>query len=226
MRIAMRTDATPARTAGSLSVLLLALAAGCASPYRADQGAFYGGLGGAGIGALVGEAVDEPLAGAAIGGVVGALSGAAIGGSLDDIEARNQAEIAARLGRPAPVGAVTITDVIAMTQAGVAEPVIINHIRSHGVAAPPGTNDLITLQSNGVSPSVIQAMQTAVGPAVVVAPGPVPAPPPVIIERHYWDDPWGPHPHWHYPRGPRYWRPHRHHHHHGPNVSWGVSVHN
>jgi Glycine zipper len=210
------------RTAGRCSVLLLLpLAAGCASPYRADQGALYGGLGGAGIGAIVGEAVDEPLAGAAIGAAVGTLSGAAVGASLDDIEARNRAEIAARLGRPVPAGAVTTTDVIAMTQAGVNEQIIVNHIRAHGIAAPPGTNDLITLQSNGVSPAVIQAMQSTPAPAVVVAPGPVP--PPVVIERHYWDDPWGPCPPWHYgPPRPRHWR----HRHHPPHFSWGVSVHN
>jgi hypothetical protein len=218
----MSMEAISTRIAGCALCLLLPLAAGCASPYRADQGALYGGLGGAGLGAIVGEAVDQPLAGAAIGAVAGTLSGAAIGASLDDIEARNQAEIAARLGRPVAPGAVTVADVIAMTQAGVSEQVIINHIRSHGVAAPPGTNDLITLQSNGVSPTVIQAMQT-VGPAVVVAPG---APPPVVIERHYWDDRPYPPP-WYY-RGRRYWHPHHHHHHHHhrPHMSWGVSVHN
>ncbi|HUG92029.1 MAG TPA: glycine zipper domain-containing protein, partial [Planctomycetaceae bacterium] len=190
----MSLESCPRLTAAWLLTVMLPLAGGCASPYRADQGALYGGLGGAGIGALVGEAVNQPLAGAAIGAAVGTLSGAAVGASLDDIEARNRAEIAARLGRPAPVGAVTVTDVIAMTQAGVSEPVIVNHIRAHGVAAPPGTNDLITLQSNGVSAGVIQAMQTSPGPAVVVGPGSAPMPPPVIIERHYWDDPWSHHP--------------------------------
>ena len=35
-----------------------------------------------------------------IGAGIGALTGSAIGGALDDIEARNRAEIAAQLGRP------------------------------------------------------------------------------------------------------------------------------
>ena len=100
------------------------IAGGCASPYRSDQGALFGGVTGAGVGALVGEAVHHPLAGAAIGAGVGALTGAAVGGNLDDIEARNRAEIAARLGRPVNAGAVTRDDVIAMTRAGVSEEVI------------------------------------------------------------------------------------------------------
>ena len=98
---------------------------------------------------------------------------------------------------------------------------IVNHVRAHGVAAPLGTNDLITLQSNGVSPPVIQAMQASPGPAVVVAPAVAPAPPPVIIERHYWDDPWGHYPPWRY-RHRRFGPPHRHYG-PGPHVSWGMS---
>ena len=81
------------------------VAAGCASPYRSDQGALFGGVTGAGVGALVGEAAHHPLAGAAIGAGVGAMTGAAVGNDLDQIEARNRAEIAARLGTrsvPAP----------------------------------------------------------------------------------------------------------------------------
>ncbi|MCH7806557.1 MAG: hypothetical protein IH995_05370, partial [Proteobacteria bacterium] len=47
-----------------------------------------------------------------IGGIVGAVTGNAIGGSLDEIEARNQAEIEARLGRPWKPGAVSVSDVV------------------------------------------------------------------------------------------------------------------
>src|SRR5262245_19273679 len=72
-----------------LSYMMLLL--GCASPYRADQGALFGGLTGAGLGALVGSASGNTGAGAAIGAGVGALSGAAVGGSLDEIEAQNRA---------------------------------------------------------------------------------------------------------------------------------------
>jgi len=153
-------------------------ATGCMSPYRSDQGALVGGLTGAGVGALVGDAVHHPLAGAAIGAGVGALSGAAVGSSLDQIDARNRAEIAARLGRPAP-GAVTVNDVIAMTRAGVPESVIVTHVQAHGLAAPLQSGDLIVMQQQGVSPAVVQAMQArqmqppVVAQPVMVQPQPV-----------------------------------------------------
>jgi hypothetical protein len=184
---------------------LLAWSAGCASPYRSDQGALVGGLGGAGLGAIVGNAVGHPGAGAAIGAGVGALSGAAVGGALDNIEAKNQAEIAARLGRPAP-GAVTIADVIGMTRAGVPEDVIVTHIQNHGLVAPLQAADLIALQQQGISPRVVQAMQ---------APPPAAAMPPqqVLVPAPYPPPYWGPYP---YPY-PYYYRPR-------PAIGWSVAV--
>lgn len=159
----------------AVGVVCLA-APGCASPYYQDQGALFGGLTGAGLGALVGEATHHPLAGAAIGAGVGAVSGAVVGNGLDQIEARNRAQIAARLGRPVNPGAVQRDDVIAMTRAGVPEDVIINHIRYNGMAAPLQAGDLIVLQQQGISPRVVQVMQAPPAPAaqpVVVQPAPV-----------------------------------------------------
>lgn len=208
-------------------LILLSLAvAGCMSPYRADQGALFGGLTGAGVGALVGNAVDNPLAGAAIGGAVGTLTGAVVGGQLDEIEARNRAEIAARLGRPAPMGATTIPDVIAMTHAGVNEDVIITHIQNNGIAQTLTANDLIYLQNQAVSARVIQAMQhpparPAVAQTTVIH---EPAPPPVIVREHVVVDPWGPPPpFYHCPPPP--WRRHWHRRYPppGPRVGFGVS---
>src|SRR5690348_1378189 len=77
---------------------LLLLCVGCQSPYHADQGALFGGLTGAGVGAVVGNAVGNPAAGALLGAGVGTVTGAAVGSSLDDIEARNRAQIAAQMG--------------------------------------------------------------------------------------------------------------------------------
>lgn len=178
------------------SVVLATLVLGCHSPYRADRGALFGGATGAGVGALIGHATGNTGAGAAIGAGVGALTGAAIGGSLDEIEARNRAEIEARLGRPVAAGAVTVDEVVAMWAAGVDEQVIVTHIRSHGVAKIPDTGDLIHLQNNRVSPRVIQAMQE---PAPVARPVVVQqAPGPVIVEEYY-GPPWpGPYYHRHY----------------------------
>lgn len=185
--------------------LVFSISAGCNSPYRSDQGALLGGLGGAGVGAIVGNAVGNTGAGAAIGAGVGALSGAAVGGSLDEIEARNRAEIEARLGRPAPPGAVTIDDVIAMSQAGVPPEVITTHVQTHGIVAPLRASDLILLQQQGVNPRVVQAMQTP----PQMAPAAYAAPPGVIVE---------PVPVYYAPP-PYYYRPCRRR-----GVSWGVAV--
>jgi len=173
--------------------VLSSLCGGCASPYRADQGALIGGVTGAGVGALVGEAVGNPLAGAVIGAGVGTMSGALIGDSLDEIEARNQAEIEARLGRRLGPGGVAVPDVVAMSRAGVSDEVIINHIRIHGTATALQTNDLIYLQQNGVSPAVVQVMQNPPAPAAVVHHVP---PPPGRVVIH---EPYYPPPHWHRP---------------------------
>ena len=212
----------------SAGLLSWAAFAGCMSPYRADQGALFGGLTGAGVGAIVGEALDQPLAGAAIGGAVGTLTGAVVGGQLDEIEARNRAEIAARLGRPAPTGAATVQDVVAMTQAGVTEDVIITHVQNHGVAQVLSPGDLIYLQNQGVAARVIQAMQNPPSrPAVAQATTVIhePPPPPVIIQEHYIADPWYPPPfyhgpphwHWRHRRPPRCYDP-------GPRVGFGLSI--
>ena len=189
-------------------LVCLACGFGCNSPYRSDQGALLGGLGGAGVGAIVGNAVGNTGAGAAIGAGVGALSGAAVGGSLDDIEARNRAEIEARLGHPAPAGAVSIDDVVKMTRAGVQEEVILTHVQNHGAAAPLRANDLFVLQQQGVSPRVVQAMQAP--PLAAYAPGPQP----VVMPGPYYPPPYyyGPPPPYGYYYG-RYRRP-----------GWGVAV--
>ncbi|HEX4145331.1 MAG TPA: glycine zipper domain-containing protein [Pirellulales bacterium] len=168
--------------------LVLALGAGCYSPYRSDRGALAGGLGGAGVGALAGNAVGHPVVGALVGAGVGAASGAAIGGAIDQSEANNRALIESRLGHPMQPGAVTVGDVINMSRAGVPENVIITHIQGHGVATPLQPNDLIMMQQTGVSPRVVQSMQTPVvqlAQPVIVRPVPppvvaVPAPPMMI----------------------------------------------
>lgn len=211
MRYVLQTQRLRIAVAGScVSVTLLA---GCMSPYRSDRGALAGGLAGAGVGALVGNAVGKTGPGAAIGAGVGALSGALIGNGLDEIEARNRAEIEARLGHPIGVGAVSIGDVIEMSRAGVADEVIINHLRSRGFGQPLEAADLIRLQQDGVSSRVVEAMQTP--PPIIRAASPPPGP--VIIEEHlvappppYWGPPYPCYRSWHPRRG----------------VSWGVSLSN
>ena len=141
-------------------ISLPALAAvGCQSPYHADRGALFGGLLGAGTGAIVGDAVGNAGAGTAIGAGLGALAGGAVGHELDEIEASNRAAIERQLGHRVAAGAVSLDDVIAMTEAGVDDELITTHVRVHGMAAPLQTSDLILLQKQGVSTRVIKAMQ-------------------------------------------------------------------
>jgi hypothetical protein len=169
-----------------------------------------GALGGAGVGALVGNAVGDTAAGALIGAGVGALGGAAVGSAIDDVQAQNRAEIAAHLGRQVQPGAATIEEVVAMSRSGVAPPLITNYVRTSGMARPLTASDVIYLHNNGVSGDVIQMMQNPPAPVaqgpVIVQGAPVT---PVIVEEHYYAPPYC---------GPRW----GHHHHHG--VSWGVSV--
>lgn len=194
---------------GLVSAMLLA---GCNSPYHADRGALLGGGLGAATGAIVGSASGHPGAGAAIGAGVGALSGAAIGAGMDESEARNRALIEQRLGRQVAAGAVTLQEVVQMTRAGVADDLIVNHVRSHGMSGPMQASDLIYLQQQGISQRVIEAMQTT--PPAVAGPVAVPvygAPPAVIVEERW---------------GPPYWYHHRPYHDCAPRpgVHWGISV--
>ncbi len=147
------TPATLLLLATSLSSL-----PGCTSPHYADRGALFGGLTGAGVGALVGDAAGNAGAGAAIGTAVGVLTGAAVGDSIDADLARSKAEVEARMGRQMQ-GAVTPQDVIAMTQAGLSDEVIVTHIRANGMAQPLAVNDLIGLRNVGVRDAVINTMQ-------------------------------------------------------------------
>jgi hypothetical protein len=189
---------------------------GCQSPYYADRGALAGGLTGAGVGALVGDAVGETAGGAVIGAGIGALTGGAIGGALDDIEARNRAEIAAQLGRPVAQGQATVGEVVAMSRAGVDPRLIVNYVNNSGMSQPVTAQDVIYLTQQGVAPDVIQAMQT---PRVAQVPPPVVVPPPgtVIVEEYPYGPPYCyPPPHFHHYH-------HRHGHHHGPHVGWGIS---
>jgi hypothetical protein len=198
----------------SMCLLSVAILCGCQSPYKSDQGALTGGLLGAGTGAIVGSALHNPLAGAAIGAGVGTVSGAAIGSAMDEQDAQNRAMIAQQLGRQIPANPVTTNDVLSMTRAGVNEELIVNHIHTHGLAAPLQTQDIIALQQQGVSPRVIATMQeppVQQAQPVIVQQG---APPPMIIEEYPYGRPyWGP---------PCYYRPYRP----APSMHWGVGFSN
>ncbi len=209
---------SPCWVLGYVATLFAVAMPGCASTSHADRGALAGGLIGAGTGALVGNAVGNTGAGAAIGAGVGALSGALIGNGQDEIEAKNRAMIAQQMGRTVPAGSVSMDDVMAMTRAGVAEELIVNHVRAHGVVRPLEAGDLIVLQQQGVGTRVIAAMQeaSAARPSTVVVQE-APPPTPVIVEEYHYGPPWYG-PHYYYRPYPRYY--------HRPGVSWGMTFRN
>jgi len=167
-------------------LLFAVLCIGCASPYHADRGALLGGLTGAGAGAIVGDAVGNTAGGALVGAGLGAIAGGAIGSGLDEVEARNRAQIEQQLGRTLPTGGVTVADAINMTRSGVDPELIVNHIRTNGAAQKLSANDLISLQQAGIDKQVIGALQTASPPQPVAYAVP---PPGVIVEEHYYGPP-------------------------------------
>lgn len=186
-----------------LAPLLLCLALlGCRSPYYADKGAALGGLGGAGLGAAIGSNSGNTAEGAIVGAALGAVTGAIVGDAVDADVARNNAEIQARMGRQMS-GAVTTTDVVAMSQSGLSEEVIATHIRANGVAQRPQAGELITLKNQGVSDRIINAMQTAPTAGQMQVATPVyGAPTPVVVEEYY-----GPPPVVYMPPRPIYYHP-------------------
>ncbi|PQO34062.1 hypothetical protein C5Y96_09800, partial [Blastopirellula marina] len=180
-------------------------------PYAQDRLAAAGGLTGAVAGAAIGSATGNAGAGALIGAGVGAVAGSATGAAIDEQEARNQAIIQQSLGRQL-AGATTFQDVVAMSQAGLGDQVIITHINKHGVATPPTPQDLIGLKSAGVSDPVLATLQN---PPPLVQPVRYVDRRPVVVEEVYYD-PWCYHPPYRY----------RHHRHcPPPGVSWSIGVH-
>ena len=191
------------------TICSISLCSGCRSQSYSGKLALVGGLAGTGAGAAIGERNGNPIAGAVIGGTIGTLAGNAIGQSVDADIARNNAIIEQQLGWRL-AGAVTNSDVVSMSQAGLGDDVITTHIRANGVAHPPTVNDMIALKQQGVSDRVINEMQKP-----PLFPIPPPRTGPVVVEEYHYLD----RPHHYYPRR-------SYHHHHGRSHTrnhWGVS---
>lgn len=202
----------------ALILALVLTSLGCRTTNYTQQGAQVGGLGGAGVGALLGElAADSPLAGAAIGGSLGALTGASMGAGLDEVDASQRAQQVAYA--QAVESGVTLGEVVTMANAGLSDDIIARHVRENGFWGTLGATDLISLRQQGVSDRVIAELQTlshrGAGPAV--SPDPVLVRPsaPVVVEEHHYVAPFAPA----CPPIPRGVRFHRRH----PAFHWGVS---
>jgi hypothetical protein len=189
---------------------------------QTQRGATLGGLAGALAGGLIGDNNNEAGAGAAIGGVVGAVAGGFLGNAADKQAAidhqyqRYQHQQLQQQQFARTQSAVSVSDVVTMSRSGLGDQVIINQLNQRGVKQTLQVPDIIALHEQGVSETVITAMQQASTPAQRVArasqtPQRIVAPAPVIVEEHHVLPHYAP---------PRYYhrRPTNHHHHHGFHI--------
>jgi hypothetical protein len=162
---------------------LLLAACGCSSMNHTERGALTGGVLGGAAGTVIGGLSGHPGAGAAI----GAGTGAVLGGLVGNEEDRHDRRAAAWAAR----NAITLNDVVQMSQRRVGDELIVNQIHTSGTAFNLTSQDVIYLREQGVSERVIGAMQAARGPVyingrwvrpagsvVIVEP---PPPPPVSV---------------------------------------------
>jgi hypothetical protein len=158
---------------GLLTVVLTGCEAPDGNPDRTATGALVGAGAGATAGALI-AGNGHGAEGALIGGGIGAVTGGLIGHSLDEEErARLRAQSPqtyARVDQGQPLG---ISDIKALSQAGINDDVIISQIRNTHTTYHLSPADIIDLHNSGVSQRVIDFMINT--PSLA---GAAPAPPP------------------------------------------------
>jgi hypothetical protein len=169
------------------------------------SGTFLGGAMGAITGAIIGgkhHAGQDALIGAGVGAVTGNL----LGRSKDAADDRRAAQGAAavnQMNQQAVAMAVTDSDLVQMTRAGINEDVIISTMRSRGTRVDLSPQSVIALRQQGVSDRVVLAAQQMGGGSGYVAGAPtygptvvseVPPPPAVIVA------PYRPYYYGYYPR--------------------------
>jgi hypothetical protein len=160
------------------------------------SGTFLGGAMGAITGAIIGgkhHAGQDALIGAGVGAVTGNL----LGRSKDANDERRAAQGAAAVGQmnqQAVAMAVTDSDLVQMTRAGISEDVIISTMRSRGARVDLSPQSVIALRQQGVSDRVVLAAQQMGAGSGYVAGAPpygptvvseVPPPPTVIVAPAY-----------------------------------------
>lgn len=132
-----------------------------------QRGALGGGAAGAVIGGIIGNQNDETPEGALIGGAVGAIAGSILGQQQDRAENQYLQQRAAYQQQQAQVQAqrfangLSVGDVVALSQTGVNEAVIVQQIQQHGIQQQIGVNEIISLHRQGVSNNVISTLQRA-----------------------------------------------------------------
>lgn len=144
-------------------VLAAALSSGCASMGRhAEDGILLGSLIGAGAGAIAGHQTGNRDAGAAVGAGLGAIAGGLIGRSLDEMEADSR-EPEVRVERALHENcsrneALSILDVVRMSQAGISDQLIMAKIEQTGSYYRLSASEIIDLKRSLVSDRVITFM--------------------------------------------------------------------
>jgi uncharacterized protein YcfJ len=153
----------PSLSVGAIPFVLalsLAFNSGCANKTR--TGALVGTGVGTGVGAIIGHQIGKGKEGAMIGAAVGAASGALIG-RKQDVEdenaavARNVAHMEEE--RQATRRAMSNFDVAEMANSHISDAIIINTIQDRGGAFDTSPTGIISLKKDGVSDTVIMAMQ-------------------------------------------------------------------
>jgi hypothetical protein len=111
---------------------------------------------------------------------------AGFGASLDDIDTRNRADIAAKLGRGVAPGPATPEEVAAMSIAGVDSRFIVCYINRSTGMTPISAQDVIYLHQQGVDEHVIQAMLTPGAADSRLEVARAMPPPTIILADPYW----------------------------------------
>jgi uncharacterized protein YcfJ len=141
-------------------VLCLGIAflnAGCQSAQtRATEGAVIGGVLGAAAGGIIGHQSGHGAEGAGIGAAAGALAGAIAG---SQIQKPGQAQQTTQTTQAANPNQMAIQQIVDLTKQGVNEAVIIDKIRLTNSKFNLTAADIDYLKQQGVSQSVIDAMQ-------------------------------------------------------------------
>lgn len=154
--------------ASSGLIVAMALGAvGCET--KAQTGALVGGAGGAALGAGIGSlSHSRSGAGALIGGAAGALGGYVIGNEMDKKDQRDREAAYQRnthsaresgYNYEAPAQRLTQQDVVAWTDQGVKDEIIIDRIQQSGTVFRLTAADENRLRDANVSEEVIRAMK-------------------------------------------------------------------
>lgn len=118
-----------------------------------QQGATIGAVVGVGAGAAIGGG-----GGAIIGGAVGAAGGAAIGAAIDDSDRDKLSSYPDTQKKIDKQKRLSKQDIVNMSHAGLSDETIIGQIQSTKSYFYLSNSDIIKLQNQGVSQSVIDAM--------------------------------------------------------------------